>query len=49
MREWPQTTRLTLVDGSVGADSVLDGREHDGMLGRVGKPIRSRTKQNIKK
>src|ERR1700724_1942566 len=31
------------------ARSVLDGREHDGMLGRVGKPIPSRAKQNIKK
>ena len=31
------------------ARSVLDGREHDGMLGHVGKPVRSRTKQNIKK
>jgi hypothetical protein len=31
------------------ARSVLDGREHGGTLSRVGKPVRSRTKQNIKK
>jgi hypothetical protein len=38
-----------LRDTATAARSVLDCREHDGILGRVGKPIPSRTKQNIKK
>jgi hypothetical protein len=28
------------------ARSVLDGREHDGILNRVGKPIHRQTKQS---
>jgi len=31
------------------ARSVLDGCEHDGMLDRVGEPIRTHTKRTIKK
>ena len=34
---------------ALAARSVLDGREHDGMLGRVGKPIPKLTNRTIKK
>jgi hypothetical protein len=34
---------------ALAARSVLDGREHDGMLGRVGEPINTHTNRTIKK
>src|SRR5215472_17701543 len=34
---------------ALAARSVLDGRKHDGMLGRVGKPIPKLTNRTIKK